>query len=43
MNQTFSRDGIMSAQRHTFFILNLLFDIVNGVRRLDIKGDGFAR
>ena len=28
---------------NSFLILNLLFDIVNRVRGLDLEGDGFAR
>ena len=28
---------------HTFLVLNLRLDVVDGVRRLDLKSDGLAR
>ena len=34
---------IETAREQTFFILDLSFDILDGVGRLDLKGDGLAR
>jgi len=37
-----SEDEALLIRRDTFLVLDFLLDIVNGVGRLDFKGDGFA-
>ena len=37
-----SKDKTLLIRRDTFLVLDLGFDIVNGVRRLNIQGDGLA-
>jgi hypothetical protein len=37
-----SKDETLLVRRNTFLILNLALDIVNGIRGLDLKGDGLA-
>jgi len=38
-----SKDQALLIRRDTFLVLNLLLYILDGVRRLHIKGDGLAR
>jgi len=35
-------DKTLLIRGNTFLVLDLLLDVVNGVRRLDLKGDGLA-
>jgi hypothetical protein len=37
-----SEDQTLLIRRDTFLILDLGLDVVNGVRRLDLKGDGLS-
>jgi hypothetical protein len=38
-----SKDQTLLIGRDSFFILDFWFDIVNGVRRLNLEGNGFTR
>jgi hypothetical protein len=37
-----SKDQALLIRGNTFFVLDLLLDSLDGVRRFDIKGDGLA-
>jgi len=37
-----SKDQPLLIRRDSFFVLNLSFDVLNGVARLNLKGDGFS-
>ena len=37
-----SEDQTLLVRRNSFFILDLLLDVLDGVARLDVKGDGFS-
>ena len=36
------KDQALLIRRNTFFVLDLLLDVVDGVGRLDFEGDGFT-
>jgi hypothetical protein len=38
-----SEDQALLIRRNSFLILDLLFNIINRIRGLDLKGDGLAR
>ena len=38
-----SEDKTLLVWRDTFLVLNLRLDVVDGVRRLDLEGDGLTR
>jgi len=37
-----SKDQSLLIRRDSFFVLNLSFDVLDGVARLNLKGDGFT-
>ena len=37
-----SEDEALLVWRDTLFVLDLCFDIIDGIRRFDLKGDGLA-
>ena len=37
-----SKDQSLLVRRNSFLVLNLLLDLVNGVRALHLKGDGLS-
>lgn len=36
------KDQTLLIRRNTLFVLNLGLDVIDGIGRLDLKGDGFA-